>query len=75
MTKKLLWPHEVSRELGVSTATVRRMADAGAVEAIRDAKGRRRFRVEAIEILRRKMGLEEVSESARANRPDEEPKA
>jgi hypothetical protein len=38
-------------------------------------KGRRRFRVEAIEILRRKMGLEEVSGSVRANSPDEEPAA
>jgi hypothetical protein len=67
MTKKLLWPYEIGRELGVCAATVRRLADAGAVEVIRDAKGRRRFRPEAIEILRRKLGLEEVIDSAEAD--------
>lgn len=58
MTKKLLWPYEVGRELGVCAATVRRLADAGAVDVIRDAKGRRRFHPEAIEVLRRKLGLD-----------------
>ena len=67
MNKGLLWPHEVAEPLGVCAAAVRRLADAGAVEVIRDAKGRRRFRPEAIEILRRKLGLEEVIESAEAN--------
>jgi hypothetical protein len=57
MTKTLLWPHEVGRELGVCAATIRRLADAGAVEVIRDAKGRRRFRPSAVEILRTKLGL------------------
>jgi hypothetical protein len=61
MTKTLLWPHEVGRELGVCAATIRRLADAGAVEVIRDAKGRRRFRPEAIEILRAKLGLSEAA--------------
>jgi MerR HTH family regulatory protein len=64
MRKKLLWPWEVARELGVCAATVRRLADAGAVEVIRDAKGRRHFKPEAIEILRKKLGLEEVYEGA-----------
>jgi hypothetical protein len=64
MSKGLLWPHEVAQPLGVCTATVRRLADAGAVEVIRDAKGRRRFKPDAIQILRRKLGLEEVSEDA-----------
>jgi DNA-binding transcriptional MerR regulator len=59
MAKKLLWPSEVGRELGVSAATVRRLADAGAVEVIRDAKGRRHFRPTAVDILRRELGLEE----------------
>jgi hypothetical protein len=66
-TKKFLWPYELGREVGISAATVRRLADSGAVEVIRDAKGRRRFRLEAIEILRRKLGLEELIESAEAN--------
>jgi DNA-binding transcriptional MerR regulator len=62
MTKKLLWPGEVGRGLGVSAATVRRLADAGAVEVLRDAKGRRHFRPEAINVLRKILGLEGVSE-------------
>ena len=67
MTKTLLWPHEVARELGVCAATVRRLADGGAVEVLRDAKGRRRFRPSAIEILRMKLGLQEISENAGAH--------
>jgi DNA-binding transcriptional MerR regulator len=67
MQKRLLWPGEVARELGVCTATVRRLADAGAVEVFRDAKGRRHFRPEAIEILRRRLGLEEACEGGRAD--------
>jgi MerR HTH family regulatory protein len=66
-TKKFLWPHELGREVGISSATVRRLADSGAVEVVRDAKGRRRFKPEAIEILRRKLGLEEVTEGAEAS--------
>jgi DNA-binding transcriptional MerR regulator len=60
--KKLLWPWEVARELGVSAATVRRLADAGTVEVIRDAKGRRHFRPEAISVLRAKLGLDDSLE-------------
>jgi DNA-binding transcriptional MerR regulator len=67
-TKKFLWPYELGREVGVSSATVRRLADAGAVEVIRDSKGRRRFKPEAIEILRRMLGLREATESDEANR-------
>jgi predicted site-specific integrase-resolvase len=67
MTKKLLWLWEVARELGVCTATVRRLADAGAVEVIRDIKGRRHFKPEAIQILGKKMGLEEADEGAGVN--------
>jgi hypothetical protein len=58
MTKKLLWPHEIGRELGVCTATVRRLADAEACEVLRDAKGRRCFRPEAVAVVRRVLGLE-----------------
>lgn len=65
IAKKYLWPHEVARELGFSAATVRRYADAGAVEVIRDAKGRRRFRPDAVEILRQVLGL--LDEGERAN--------
>jgi DNA-binding transcriptional MerR regulator len=60
MTKKSLWAYEMGRELGVCAATVRRLADAGACEVIRDAKGRRRFRPEAVEALRRVLGLEDA---------------
>ena len=67
MRKKLLWPGEVARELGVSAATVRRHADAGVVEVICDAKGRRHFRPEAVEVLRKRLGLEEVNEGAGAH--------
>jgi DNA-binding transcriptional MerR regulator len=55
---KLLWAHEVGEPIGVCAATVRRYADAGLVEFIKDAKGRRRFRPEAIEILRKRLGLD-----------------
>jgi DNA-binding transcriptional MerR regulator len=67
MGKKLLWPGEVARELGVCTATVRRLADAGAVEVFPDANGRRHFRPEAVEILRRRLGLEEACGGGRAD--------
>ena len=60
MTKKLLWPYEIGRELGICAATVRRLVDAGACEVLRDAKGRRRFRPQAIEELRKVLGLEEL---------------
>ena len=63
MTKKLLWPYEIGRELGVCAATVRRLADAGACEVLRDAKGRRRFRPEAVEVLRRILGLEDAGDA------------
>jgi DNA-binding transcriptional MerR regulator len=64
--KKLLWPWEIARELGVSSATVRRQADAGAVDVIRDAKGRRRFKPEVIDILRVKLGLQDAGEKSLA---------
>jgi DNA-binding transcriptional MerR regulator len=64
MIKKLLWPYEVARELGVCAATVRRLADTGVVDVIRDVKGRRRFKPDAIEVLREKLGLKEVDRSA-----------
>jgi hypothetical protein len=57
MSKKLLWAGEVAREVGVCSRTINRLADAGVVEVIRDAKGRRHFRPDAIEILRTKLGL------------------
>jgi hypothetical protein len=67
MGKKLLWVGEVARELGVCSRTVSRLADAGAVEVIRDAKGRRHFKPEAVHVLRRRLGLEEASECERAD--------
>ena len=67
MHKSLLWPHEVGAAIGLSAKTINRMADSGAVEVIRDAKGRRRFKPEAIAILRRTLGLEEVIEGAGTN--------
>ena len=72
MIKKLLWPGEVTRELGVCSQTVRRYADAGAVEVIRDAKGRRHFKPEAVEILRRKLGFEEATEGDGADHTADE---
>jgi len=57
MPKKLLWPGELARELGISARTVCRLADAGEVEVIRDAKGRRHFRPDAIHKLQEKLGL------------------
>jgi DNA-binding transcriptional MerR regulator len=62
MTKKLLWVGEVARELGVCARTVSRWADAGLVDVIRDVKGRRHFKPEAIQILRKRLGLGEVCE-------------
>ena len=64
MIKKLLWPYEVARELGVCAATVRRLADAGVVDVIRDVKGRRRFKPDAIAVLREKLGLREAYQGA-----------
>lgn len=67
MSKKLLWVGEVARELGVCSRTISRLADAGVVEVIRDVKGRRHFKPEAVHILRRRLGLEEVPEGGRAD--------
>jgi DNA-binding transcriptional MerR regulator len=67
MSKKLIWVGEVARELGVCSRTVSRWADAGLVEVIRDVKGRRHFKPEAVQILRKHLGLEEGFESARAD--------
>lgn len=64
MGKKLLWAGEVAREVGVCARTVSRWADAGLVEAIRDVKGRRHFRPEAIRILRKKLTVEESEGAA-----------
>jgi excisionase family DNA binding protein len=55
--KALLWPGEVAQALGLSAKTINRMADAGMIEAIRDIRGRRRYRPETIETLRVKLGL------------------
>jgi excisionase family DNA binding protein len=55
--KLFLWPHEVAELVGVSSRTVCRLADAGAVEVLRDAKNRRRFRPDAVQVLREKLGL------------------
>jgi DNA-binding transcriptional MerR regulator len=57
--KDFLWPGEVGRGAGVSGATVRRLADAGLLQGIRDAKGRRRFTPGAVGELRRLLGLPE----------------
>jgi excisionase family DNA binding protein len=57
MAKKWLWPSEVARELGVSARTINRWADAGGVEVVRDAKGRRHFKAEAVRILAARLGL------------------
>jgi predicted site-specific integrase-resolvase len=70
MSKKLLWPYEIGRELGVCAATVRRLADAGACEVLRDAQGRRRFRPDAIEALRKVLGLEEAGDADHATHPN-----
>jgi hypothetical protein len=43
------------------------LADAGLVEVIRDVKGRRHFKPEAVQILRTHLGLEEGCEGARAD--------
>jgi DNA-binding transcriptional MerR regulator len=56
--KKLLWPVEVARELGVTSKTVNRWSDAGAVACIRDVKGRRRYTPDAIDTLKRWLGLQ-----------------
>ena len=55
--KRWLWPGEVARELGVCAKTVNRWADAGAVEVVRDAMGRRHFKPEAVQILAAHLGL------------------
>jgi predicted site-specific integrase-resolvase len=57
MSKRFLWPGEVADALGVCAKTVNRWADAGAVEVIRDANGRRRYRPEAVSILAERFGL------------------
>jgi hypothetical protein len=67
MPQKSLWPRALGREVGISSATVRRSADCGVVEVVRDATSRRRFKPEALEILHRKLGLKEVVEGAKAN--------
>ena len=59
MKKSFLWPIEVAREIGVTAATVRRYADQGPVPCLKDAKGRRRFRPEAIAVLKQRLGLNE----------------
>ncbi len=66
MPKKLLWPGEVASELGLCAQTVRRLADSGAVEVIRDAKGQRRFKPGAVETLRKILGLEERGDEGHA---------
>jgi hypothetical protein len=68
MHKALLWPHEVGAAIGLSAKTINRMADAGVVEAIRDVRGRRRFRPEVVDLLRAKLGLiEEGNAGAEAD--------
>jgi hypothetical protein len=67
MPQKSLWPRALRREVGISSATVRRLVDCGVVEVVRNATARRRFKPEAIEILHRKLGPKEVVEGAKAN--------
>jgi DNA-binding transcriptional MerR regulator len=69
MSKKLLWVGEVARELGVCSRTVSRWADAGLVEVIRDVKGRRHFKPEAVQILRKHLGLGEGCRDAGTDHP------
>jgi hypothetical protein len=71
MPKALLWPHEVGNAVGLSAKTVNRMADAGLVEVIRDAKGRRRFRPEAVDVLKDHLRLRD--ELVAKSGPDLEP--
>jgi excisionase family DNA binding protein len=64
MNKKYLWPHELGREVGVASSTVRRLADAGELPYVRDAHNRRRFPPEAIEVIKKKMGLATLAVAA-----------
>jgi hypothetical protein len=65
MLKSLLWPWEVGRALGLSARTVCRLADAGEVNCIRDGRGRRRFRPDAVAQLREKLGIQELEAGPR----------
>jgi DNA-binding transcriptional MerR regulator len=67
--KALLWPGEVTQALGLSAKTINRMADAGIIEAIRDIRGRRRYRPEVVEVLRAKLGLQELTDAPATGEP------
>jgi DNA-binding transcriptional MerR regulator len=57
--RQWLWPFQIAKEVGVCSATVKRYAERGVIKCVRDAKGRRYFHAESIEILRRELGRDQ----------------
>jgi excisionase family DNA binding protein len=55
--RKPLTLTEAAAELGVSTQTLRRWADAGRIPVLRTLGGRRRFRPKDIEAARQQIGF------------------
>jgi DNA-binding transcriptional MerR regulator len=72
MSKAFLWSHEVGEAIGLSAKTINRMADAGLVEVIRDAKGRRRFRPEAVDVLKDHLRLRDELVAKSGSDPEPE---